>query len=135
MYDSIGRLMDWRAALIMSGRFEDLSREHLYPMPVYIGDRMRALASPRELEAAFRGVRHGLLAAGATALSAQVTAVEVPRKGRFRVWVDWVARLAGEKSLLVASTVEYMCTTDAGLRTEMSECTCPPVLQIAAAAR
>ena len=135
MYDSIGNLIKWRAGLIMSGRFEDLAREHLYPMPLYIGTKMRALASPRELEAVYRGIRTALLASGFTTLSAQVTAVEVPRRGRFRVWVDWVARLAGGRALRVASTVEYMQSTEQGLRTEMSQCSCPRALTGAVAAR
>ena len=121
MYNSVGNLMEWRAGLIMSGRFEDLAREHLYPMPIYVGPERHTFSTPQTMEETYRDIRKRLVSAGVEKLTTRVTAVEVPRRGRFRVWVDWFALRKGEGPNCVALSVEYMRATQNGLRTEMSD--------------
>lgn len=125
LYDKVSRLLEWRATLLMAGRFEDLTREHLFPMPVYVGSRVQSLSSERQLEHIFRAIRIRLAEMGATSLTISVKAMDLPRQGRIRVWSDWLAQLPDGTSRVVSSTVDYMQLTPGGLRTEMLECRRP----------
>jgi hypothetical protein len=124
MQGRIERLMEWRAGLLRAGRIEDLARQHICPMPIYVKGRMRSVASYRQLEEALRQIHAGVLALEAGAPMVKVRAVELPRGGRFRVWCDWLAPSPGRPPVLLASTVDYLRQTDHGPLTEMLECTC-----------
>ncbi len=125
MHENIRRLMEWRAGLLHGGRVEDLARQHICPMPIYVAGQVRPVASQKALEDTFRRVHSGLRAFGTTALTVTVRAVELPRDGRFRVWCDWLSHRSGQAPVVVASTVDYLRETEAGLMTEMLECSCP----------
>ena len=109
------------AGATLASSIEDLAREHLYPMPIYIGTKRHTFSTPQAIEETYRDIRKGLVAAGVEKLTTRVTAIEVPRRGRFRVWVDWHAHRKGEGPTCVALSVEYMRATLNGLRTEMSD--------------
>jgi hypothetical protein len=126
MRATVTRVMEWRAALLEAGRVEDLARQHICPMPVYVAGQVRPQTSHRQLEDTFRAIHAGLRRSGPVALTVKVRAVELPRGGRFRVWCDWLAGRAGRAPALVASTVDYLRETEEGLLTEMLECSCPP---------
>lgn len=121
-YVQIGNLMAWRAGLLMAGCADVLAREHLFPYAVYLPDRLRVLRSEAELAETFAAIAHALAETGARRLDARVTAIDLPRGGRFRVWVDWVVTRADDSHELVAQTVEYFRQTSDGLRGEMTEC-------------
>jgi hypothetical protein len=124
MHGNVVRLMEWRAGLLQAGRVEDLARQHICPLPLYVEGDMRPVGSSRQLEDIFRGIHGGLRAAGSERLTIEVRAVELPRKGRFRVWCDWVVHRTGQAPRRVAATVDYLRQTEAGLMTEMLECSC-----------
>lgn len=121
-YVRIGNLMAWRAGLLMAGCADVLAREHLFPYAVYLPDRLRVHGTEAELAESFAQIARALAATGARRLDAKVTAVDLPRGGRFRVWVDWVVTRADDTRHLVAQTVEYVRETSDGLRGEMTEC-------------
>lgn len=133
MYARIANLMSWRAGLLMAGCAEALSREHLYPCAIYIGDRLHAVSTGPELVTIYRDIHAALLRLGARRLEAKVMAVGLPRAGRFRVWVDWRAEMQDNQWRRVAQTVEYMRETEQGSRSEMTEwCGWAPRVAIAA---
>ncbi len=68
---------------LQDGRVEDLARQHVCPMPVYVAGNLRPLAAQRDLEDTLRQVHLGLRASGASKLTVRVTAVELPGRAGF----------------------------------------------------
>jgi hypothetical protein len=123
MHKTITRLMEWRTGLLQAGRYEDLARQYIVPVPVYVGnDKVFSIASQRQLEDAFRQLHEQLQAQGFSGLTVGVRAVEMPRNARFRVWSDLWSNVPGQAPRLVGSTVNYLRETASGFRTEMLEC-------------
>jgi hypothetical protein len=112
-----------RAAALSSGRYDLLVDHYLYPLTVYIKDMPRVFAQARDLWAFFQSVHASLRAEGFDRLAARVTAEDMPRGGRFRVWADWIAQGPGHKSKTVATTVCYCTVVSGGSATEMLEFT------------
>jgi hypothetical protein len=131
MYREIEALMEWRAALLASGRVEDLARQHIVPMPIYVEGTLQAAQTAAALEDRFRSIHAAIRAFGAAMLTVRVRAVEPPRGGRFRVWTDWRLHRPGLPPQVVARTVDFMRETPQGPRTEMIECSCPALAKVA----
>ena len=102
MFQRVQDQVQWRADLLLAGRFEDMSREYLFPLPVYLENHMIALRD-RQIER----------------LTITVRAVEVPRDGRFRVWADWHAVSGQARRTRRLGLVYYMRDTRQGYRSEM----------------
>jgi len=119
MFRTIQDQLQRRADLLLAGREADLSRDYLFPMAVYLEDHLISLQSAEEAVDMLRALRMTLRPLVLSALTITVKAVEVPRKGRFRVWATW--RGVSEAPACVAQTdvVYYMRETPLGYRTEM----------------
>jgi hypothetical protein len=128
MHKTITRLMEWRTGLLQAGRYEDLARQYIVPVPVYVGKgKVLPIASQHQLEESFRQLHDQLKAQGITRLKVGVRAVELPRRGRFRVWSDLWSDSPGQSPRLVGSTVNYLRETPSGFKTEMLECCGPSI--------
>jgi hypothetical protein len=53
----------------------------------------------------------------------KVVALDLPRGGRFRAWVDWNELTMPVENARLSSVVYYLRETDSGLKTEMVEYT------------
>jgi hypothetical protein len=58
------------------------------PLAVQHGDDMLVMATAEQFCGVMAGHRAALVATNVTGLQARMTAIELPRRGRFRVWVD-----------------------------------------------
>lgn len=83
-----GRLGD----LFVADRLRELADLHALPCPVEADGEMRALRDLPEFLEFFAALRRRLLAGGAVEMRPHVCAIEVPRNGRFRVWLRWKRR-------------------------------------------
>lgn len=121
MYARLQNLMQWRMSLLLSGRHADLAQEYLYPFPVYLNGRQQVLRSPAEMELSLRRLHTHAMARGVVSAETQVRAVELPRRGRFRVWV-WYRNL-DEKGAAInqGQFLHYCRETTSGIKTEMSD--------------
>jgi hypothetical protein len=117
-------LMSWRAGLLLSGCFDALANENLFPYAVYCGDRLMPLTTRQEMLAALEALHLRLTAVGARRLQPRITTLGLPRGKQQRIWVDWEATLQDGSRQVVARTVEYLRDTGEGLRGEMTEYTC-----------
>jgi hypothetical protein len=57
------------------------------------------------------------------ALVPTITAVDLPRGGRFRVWVDWHSAPHPGGPAHLASAIYYCRQVPSGMRIEMVDCT------------
>ncbi len=121
MFSRLQDLMQWRASLLMSGKFRELAEEYLYPLPVYLGGRQQVLRNKAEMETALRRLSVIAKSSGITRIDATVRALELPRAGRFRVWISH--RDFGPEGQLRGGGqfVHYCRLTDLGIKTEMSD--------------
>jgi hypothetical protein len=77
------------ASHFTAGRYEMLTDIYRFPLPVYLDGTPSVLGRPRDLWAFFQLLHARLTAAGLPELEGRLISVELPRKGRFRIWADW----------------------------------------------
>ncbi len=119
MFQHLQDQVQRRADLLLAGRFEDMSHEYLFPLPVYLGSRLIAIGDAAEGIAQAAALRRALRQRRVDRLTITVKALELPCDGRFRVWADWhaTAQDAGYSRRL--GLVYYMRETTFGYRSEM----------------
>ena len=119
-----------RADLLFGGHYDQIAAQYSYPLPMYLGTTRVIVRNPDEACSILCLLRAAYLERGVIALQPLVTAVDLPRDGRFRAWVDWheLARSAQESR---ASSVVYYCKSiPTGLRTEMINCARPSMPEL-----
>jgi hypothetical protein len=121
VYGKVAEVMQWRADLLTAERFDDLAREYLLPLALYQGDRQVVLNDHEEVAGLFAQLRASHRSRGIVRLQAEVTAVDLPRHGRFRVWLRYFDLDAQGQVLSQTDVVHYCRDTPEGLKTEMAE--------------
>jgi hypothetical protein len=113
---------DFCAAAMSSGRYDLIVDQYRYPFTIYLHGTPHILQSERDAWAFYQTVHSAMRSEGFDRLTARVTAEDLPRSGRSRVWTDWVGQGQG-KSRVILSTINY-CSVVAGRRmTDMIEFT------------
>lgn len=128
MFGKLAAHMQWRADLLMAGRFGDLAQEYLFPPVMYHGERQMVLPDAEAL--AFARLRTQQHAMGVVRLAVNVTAVDLPRQGRFRVWPRYSNLDTQGHLLSTADSVIYCKDTAEGVKSEMVEwgnCSLPEI--------
>lgn len=118
------RLQDraqWRANPLLSGRFEDMSREYLFPLPVYLGSRLIAICDAEAGMAQAAALRRRQV----ETLTITVKALDCPRGGRFRIWAKGLAVAQDGSPSLRLGLIYSMRETRAGYRSEMLQYSAP----------
>lgn len=119
MYSRVSKHFADRADRLIRGQLDHLVQDHVYPLPMHLAANRIVLRNPDEARAVYGLLRQEMLDRGVTRLSPVVSAIDIPRKGRFRVWVDW-HKEGGESVDGQGSSAIYCCRdTPAGLRIEM----------------
>ncbi|MCB6179610.1 hypothetical protein LHP98_15925 [Rhodobacter sp. Har01] len=78
------------ASQINSGGFHLAARNFAYPLPIFLGNTTTVAETPEQVGALLRQLRVLVRARGYRRLVPRMASVELPRRGRFRVWVDWI---------------------------------------------
>ncbi len=60
-----------------------------FPLAVQVEGMLVVFKDPKEFEYMIGAHRAALFEMGLTDLALRMTAVEIPRDGRFRVWIEW----------------------------------------------
>lgn len=121
MFGRLAEYMQWRTDLLVTDRFEDLAREFLYPFALYHGERQRVVSCAEELVTIFAQLRNDQRARGVVRVDTRVTAVDLPRHGRFRVWLVHADQDAEGRILALSDTIMYCRETPEGVKSEMAE--------------
>lgn len=121
MFARLQELMTLRFSLLMSGQHEALSREYLYPYPLYLAGRQHVMRSAEEMALALRRLQHLGEKGGVARIEPMVQAMELPREGRFRVWISYRNLDARGLVLSTGSFIHYCRLVDGEIKTEMSD--------------
>lgn len=89
MPQRVADFFDVIAAALVSGDLEETISLHRFPYPCHIEDRQLVMWTEDDLRAFLLERRASILGQGVTRVAAHVAGIEVPRDGRFRVWVRW----------------------------------------------
>jgi hypothetical protein len=119
MFSQVKAQLRSRADQLMAGRLRDVSRQYLYPLPLHLGANRMVVRTSDEAEAMLGLLRSALIARGVVSLKPCVVAIDLPRAGRFRIWVDWHELAVPAGGTRISSAVYYCRATPAGFRTEM----------------
>ncbi len=118
-YSQIIAEMRRRADGLMAGTLDDLVKDYSFPLPVDLMSTRVIVRSREESLAMLALQRKVMLERGITELQPDVTAVDLPRAGRFRVWVDWHEISPGPEGGRVSSAVYFCSGTGGALRIQM----------------
>ncbi|RYI35176.1 MAG: hypothetical protein EON48_01260 [Acetobacteraceae bacterium] len=119
MYSQVTSLLRQRGELLLSGRFDEMVDHFLYPLPVFMQTSRLLITSPDHARMIFGHLRAALVERGVVMLRPSISAIDLPRAGRFRVWVDWQEIAFPAEASRNSQAVYYCRTTELGLRTEM----------------
>lgn len=119
MHSNLAGVFCSRGNLLMQGQLETLLDAYIFPFPVFLPEQRMVLSSRDEARAVLWLLLDWSKRSGVVSIRPEITAVELPRSGRFRVWVDWqeLAMPLGETRL--SSAIYYCRTTACGPRIEM----------------
>lgn len=109
-----------RADWLVNGRLDDLAADFVYPVPLEFPSDRLIVRTPDEGRALL-GLWHQVLRdRGVVALQSKVIALDVPRRGRFRAWVDYYEVVPGKEPVHFSSVLYYCRRTPTGFRIEMA---------------
>jgi hypothetical protein len=111
----LSRIFDARAA-------DALCAHYTFPLPVQMGETLQVFQRPQDLGRAFSDFRTRNAALGLTQPNARIAATELPRNGRFRVWVDWTYQDATSGTSLRERAIYYCSQIGRSTGIEMIQC-------------
>lgn len=119
LYSQISTQLRQRGELLLSGQIDALVASYLFPLPVFLQSNLMILHRPEDAGAVLAVLRDALIGRSVVALRPQIKAVDLPRAGRFRVWVDWHELAIPAEGTHMSSAIYYCRQTEAGIRFEM----------------
>lgn len=119
LYSQVLTHFQRNGALLLSGQFDRLAASYHYPLPMFLHSSRLVLHTPDQASTVFQHLREALVGRGVVALRPKVSAIDLPRAGRFRVWVDWQEIVFPAEATRISQAVYYCRDTGIGLQTEM----------------
>ena len=120
-YSQITAQMRRRADGLLAGRFDDLLKDYTFPVPVDLLSTRVIARNAQEIRAMLALQRQSMIDRGVTVLEPEVTAMDLPRAGRLRVWVDWHEIAPAADGARVSSAVYFCSIEGKALRIHMIE--------------
>lgn len=109
------------ATSLTAGRYDLMARGYDYPFPAFLNGQQVVLTTPDAACSLFGLFHAAMQAEGLTRLKSVIVAEEIPRRGRFRIWVDLIGDGPEATGVLLARSILYCRGTPAGDRVEMLE--------------
>lgn len=107
------KLFQWRAALLLSERYDDLANQYSPPVEIVLVGHRANLKCRDDLALYFRRFHIALRDRGVDSLAARAVAVGLPEGQDQRVWVRWVERDRAGFEVGVSQAV-YTCVQSRG---------------------
>jgi hypothetical protein len=123
MFSQVSAQLRHRAERLWNGQYDAIAAQYIYPLPMYLGESRLIVRNADEAASMLCLLRAAYLERGVIALQPRVTAVDLPRDGRFRVWVDWHELAIPADHSRQSSVIYYCRTSGPGLRVEMVQYT------------
>lgn len=110
------------SAHFSAGRYDQMTPRFCFPVPVFVNDKSAILANPQQMWGFFECLHSRFLAAGLPQLKGKLASVELPRGGKFRMWIDWIA-IGPDGAELAMQTLSYNRGTHSDCMIEMFQIT------------
>jgi hypothetical protein len=123
MFSEVASQLRNRAAWLMAEHYDRIMAEYCFPLPVHLDTSRVIVRSAEEARAMLRLQRATFLERGVIALKPSVTATDLPRGGRFRIWVDWHELRVSDQTPLQSKAIYYCRQTPSGFQIEMIDYT------------
>lgn len=130
LYSQVTSHLRQRGELLLSGQIDRMIADYVYPLPVFMQATRLVITSPVHAWVVFDHLRRALVDRGVVMLRPTVSAIDLPKAGRFRVWVDWHEIAFPAETSRVSQAVYYCRSTSLGLRTEMLNYTHPSMPEL-----
>ncbi len=118
-YSAIEAFMRHRGELLLSGQIDALAASYMFPLPVFMAEAQVVVHTPQRASAMLCLQRISMIRRGVFAIQPRIAAIELPRNGRFRVWVDWLETAIPVQGTRRGSAVYYCSSQPSGLKIEM----------------
>lgn len=112
-----------QADQLLAGELDGFGEMFSLPLPIHAPGALTVVLDPVGGTDFLNRMRAEWAGRGIVALRPKVSAIELPKDNRFRVWIDWTEiNSAGDEA--PGSTIIYYCRKcSTGLRTEMMQYT------------
>lgn len=121
MFQRVQDLLNWRATLLLTGRYDDLAASYIFPNVAFLEGRQLVLPNADAAVTLLQRLAQRLLARGVYRMIPSIKAMEIPRDGRFRVWVHWRETSTTPANENSSYGICYFRETETGLRSEMMD--------------
>lgn len=121
-YSQVTAHMRRRGDAFLAGRLDDVLKDYVFPFPLDIQTTRVVVQTPQEARAILELQRTKLLQRGVFAMRPEVTALDMPTAGRFRIWVDWHEHAPLPESARLSSSLYYCRAQGSELKIEMIDC-------------
>lgn len=118
-YSEVIAQMKRRADCLLRGDLDNLVKDYVFPFPVDLLSTRLVVCNPEDGRAMLDLQRKSLIERGVTTLHPEVTAIDLPRTGRLRIWVDWHELAPTQDAMRVSSAVYYCSVHGGQLKFEM----------------
>jgi hypothetical protein len=106
----------------VEGRLEEIADRWTFPCPVEVGGQLVVMREPKVFVAYLVEQRQVALSRGLTGMKPRVSAIEMPRNGRFRVWLRWMLQYGDHVEQMDDGVVYFMSAAPGGrLSVEMMD--------------
>lgn len=119
LFSQVSSHLRARGELLLSGQIDQMIANYIFPLPVFLHASRLVVHTPDHACMVFSHLRAMLQERGVVALRPKVSAIDLPRAGRFRVWVDWQEIAVPAEATRISQAVYYFRQTHLGLQTEM----------------
>lgn len=113
MYPAVNALIDAHCTAFRSGDLSKLPDYYDTPLGYYADDRLSLFATPEDWINHLSARRAMVQSHCFDTLHGEITALEIPRNGRFRVWITWSHHARHMSAPATASDI-YYCRLEHG---------------------
>jgi hypothetical protein len=110
MYRHIKTFVNGLALQFNTGNFRRMAENYVFPLPLQMHGDMVVMHTSAALAESMRRHHARSAAEGLTPAIPRIVAVDLPRNGRFRIWVDWRFAKDADQDAPCTQTL-YFCST------------------------
>lgn len=131
---TVSALFTQLGLLFVQGRISEMTAYWTFPCPVEVEGQLVVMRDASDLARFFAERRAGAMEAGLTAFEPRIAAIEMPRAGRFRVWLRWALTFGNVCLMEEQVSLYYMARKPrGGLTIEMMDIVLIPLETVPAA--
>jgi hypothetical protein len=119
MYQQANAFVQKLAQHFNASDFAALAEGYVFPLPVQVDGELLVLHSAAEMVIAIAQYRAVNVAAGLVPSAPRIVAIDLPRNGRFRLWLDWHYGAPDATRQEVTRNVYYCSTIGNRIQVEM----------------